>query len=62
MKNKVLIIFKYPHVWNKAGIDKFLNYYDTEFLYISNLKNKNFTEVVNHINNSNSVISELCTI
>ena len=51
MKKKVLIIFKYPHVWNKAGIDKFLNYYDTEFLYISNLKNKNFTEIVNHINN-----------
>ena len=51
MKKKVLIIFKYPHVWNKVGIDKFLNYYDTEFLYISNLKNKNFTEIVNHINN-----------
>jgi len=51
MKMKVLIIFKYPHVWNKAGIDKFSNYYDTEFLYISNLKNKNFTEIVNHINN-----------
>ena len=51
MKKKVLIIFKYPHVWNKAGIDKFLNYYDTEFLYIRNLKNKNFTEIVNHINN-----------
>ena len=51
MKKKVLIIFKYPHVWNKVGIDKFSNYYDTEFLYISNLKNKNFTEIVNHINN-----------
>ena len=50
MKKKVLIIFKYPHVWNSAGIDKFSNYYDTEFLYISDLKNKNFTEIINYIN------------
>jgi hypothetical protein len=50
-KKKVLIVFKYPHAWNAAGIDKFSNYYNTEFLYISNLKNKNFTEVVNYINN-----------
>ena len=50
MKKKVLIIFKYPHVWNSAGIDKFSNYYDTEFLYISDLKNKNFTEITNYIN------------
>ena len=51
MKKKVLIIFKYPHEWNLGVIDKFSNYYDTEFLYISNFKNRNFTEIVNDINN-----------
>ena len=50
MKKKVLIIFKYPRVWNFAGIDKFSNYYDTESLYISDLKNKNFTEITKYIN------------
>ena len=39
MKKKVLIIFKYPHEWNLGVTDKFSNYYDTEFLYISNFKN-----------------------
>ena len=51
MKKKVLIIFKYAHQWNLNVIDKFSNYYDTEFLYISNFKNRNFTEIVNDINN-----------
>ena len=51
MKKKVLIIFKYPHVWNSAGIDKFSNYYDTEYLYISDYKNKNFAEIIYEINN-----------
>ena len=51
MKNKVLIIFKYPHGWNIPVINKFSNYYGTEFLYISNLKNKNFNEVIEEINN-----------
>ena len=51
MKKKVLIIFKYVHQWNLNVIDKFSNYYDTEFLYISNFKNRNFTETVNDINN-----------
>ena len=50
-KNKVLIIFKYPHAWNEHVVNRFLIYYDTEFLYISNFKNKNFTEIVEHINN-----------
>ena len=40
MKNKVLIIFKYPRdQWNTPIINKFSNYYDTEYLYISNYKN-----------------------
>ena len=52
MKNKVLIIFKYPRThWNTPIINKFSNYYDTEYLYISNYKNKNYTEVVEEINN-----------
>ncbi len=51
MKKKVLIVFKYPHRWNNQVIKKFSNYYDTEHLYISDLKNINFKEVVNKINN-----------
>ena len=51
MKKKVLIIFKYPHEWNADITDKFSNYYDIESLYISDLKNRNFTEIVNDINN-----------
>ena len=49
MKKKVLIIFKYPRVWNSYGVDKFSNYYNTESLYISDLKNKNFTEIIVYI-------------
>ena len=53
MKKKVLIIFKYPRGhWNSPIINKFSNYYDTEYLYISDYKNKNFTEIVNDLNNS----------
>ena len=51
MKNKVLIIFKYGHHWNSNITEKFSNYFDTEFLYINNFKNKSFTEIVNDINN-----------
>ena len=50
MKKKVLMILKYHRPWNNAIIDKFSNYYDTEYLYISNYKNKNFTEIVTDIN------------
>ena len=52
MKKKVLIIFKYPHGYlNQPIVKKFSNYYDTEYLYVNNYKNKNFTETVNDINN-----------
>ena len=51
MKKKVLMILKYPRGWNSAIIDKFSNYYDTEYLYISNYKNKNFAEIIYEINN-----------
>jgi len=50
MKNKVLAIFKYPRAWNIDVVNRFSNYYDTEYLYISNYKNKNFTETINKIN------------
>ena len=52
MKNKVLMLFKYPHGhWNIPVIKRFSNYYDVESIYISEIKNKNFTETVNEINN-----------
>ena len=52
MKNKVLIIFKYLRdQWNTPIINKFSNYYDTQYLYISDYKNKNYTEIVEEINN-----------
>ena len=51
-KTKVLIIFKYPHpYWNVPFINQFSNYYDTEYIYLSDYKNKNFTEIINIINN-----------
>ena len=51
MKNKVLAIFKYPRTWNIDVINRFSNYYDTEYLYISDYKNKNFTEIIKETNN-----------
>jgi len=51
MKKKVLIIFKYPHQWNDPCISRFSNYYNVEYLYISNIKNKSFVETIDHINN-----------
>ena len=51
MKKKVLIVFKYLRAnWNPYVIKKFSNYYETEHLYISEYKNKNFTEIVTNIN------------
>jgi hypothetical protein len=51
MKSKVLIIFKYFHHWNSYVTEKFSNYYDTESIYISDFKNRNYTEIINDINN-----------
>ena len=51
MKNKVLIIFKYPHNhWNEPVLNKFSNYYETHSIFISDFKDKNFVEIVNDIN------------
>ena len=52
MKKKVLIIFKYPHPhWNIPVINRFSNYYEVESLYINDIKDKNFTETIEEINN-----------
>ena len=51
MKNKVLIIFKYPRGhWNIPIIEQFSNFYETEHLYISDFENKNFIDTINEIN------------
>ena len=51
MKNKVLAIFKYPRPWNIDVINRFSNYYDTDYLYIIYYKTKNFTYIINATNN-----------
>ena len=51
MKNKVLAIFKYHRAWNMNVVNSFSNFYDIEYLQISDYKNKNFTEIINDINN-----------
>ncbi len=55
MRKKILILFKYPWHWNKFIINKFSKFYEVEYLYINNIKNKNFSEVVDEIN---SIIKE----
>ena len=47
MKNKVLIVFKYPrdHL-NIPIVSKFSNFYDTEYVYLSDYKDKNFTQII----------------
>ena len=51
MKNKVLAIFKYHRAWNMNVVNSFSNFYDIEYLQISDYKNKNFTGIINDINN-----------
>ena len=51
MKKKILILFKYPWHWNKFLITKFSKFYEVEYLYVNNIKNKNFSEVIDEINN-----------
>ena len=50
MKKKVLIVFKYSHGLNNQVIKKFSNYYETESLYINDLKNINFEGIISKIN------------
>ena len=50
MRKKCLLVFKFPLFWNKYVINKLSKFYDTEYLYISNFKNKNFSEIIDKIN------------
>ena len=50
MRKKCLLVFKFPLFWNKYIINKLSKFYDTEYLYINNFKNKNFTEIIDKIN------------
>ncbi len=51
MKKKVLAIFKYPRAWNIDIVNRFSNFYETEYLYLSDYTDKNFSEVLEEINN-----------
>ena len=51
MKKKVLAIFKYPRAWNIDIVNRFSNFYETEYLYLSDYTDKNFSEVLTEINN-----------
>lgn len=51
MKNKVLAIFKYHRPWNTDVVNSFSNFYEIQSLQINDYKNKNFSEIINDINN-----------
>ena len=51
MKKKCLLILKWPIPTQKFLINKFSKFYETEHLFISDFKNKNFSEIVDEINN-----------
>ena len=50
MNRKCLIVFKWPIFLNKFLINKLSKFYHTEYLYISDYKNKNFSEITEEIN------------
>ena len=50
MRKKCLLIFKWPIDAQKFLINKFSKFYDVEYLYISNFKNKSYSEIINEIN------------
>ena len=51
MKKKCLLILKWPVPSQKFLINKFSKFYETEHLFISDFKNKNFSEIIDEINN-----------
>ena len=51
MKKKCLLILKWPIPTQKFLINKFSKFYETEHLFISDFKNKNFSEIIDEINN-----------
>ena len=50
MRKKCLIIYKWPNYFTQFLVNKFSKFYDVEYLYISNIKNKNFSETIDEIN------------
>ncbi len=50
MRKKCLLIYKWPSYFTQFLINKFSKFYDTECIYISDIKNKNFSETVDEIN------------
>ena len=51
MKKKCLLILKWPIPTQKYLINKFSKFYETEHLFISDFKNKNFSEIIDELNN-----------
>ena len=51
MKKKCLLILKWPIPTQKFLINKFCKFYETEHLFISDFKDKNFSEIIDEINN-----------
>ena len=50
MKKNCLIIFKWPIFLNKFVVNKLSKFYQTEFLYLSDFKDKSFSEIIEEIN------------
>ena len=50
MRKKCLLLYKWPSYFTQFLVNKFSKFYDTEYLYISEIKNKNFSETVNVVN------------
>jgi len=50
MKKKCLIVFKWPIFLHKFIINKLSKFYQTEYLYINDYKNKSFSEITEEIN------------
>ena len=50
MRKKCLLLYRWPSHFTQFLVNKFSKFYDTEYLYISEIKNKNFSETVNVVN------------
>jgi len=50
MRKNCLIIFKWPIFLNKFIVNKLSKFYQTDFLYLSDFKDKNFSEIIGEIN------------
>ena len=50
MRKKCLLLYKWPSYFTQFLVNKFSKFYDTEYLYINEIKNKNFSETTNAVN------------